>query len=178
MQDTFIEYMVKKRNPLKITLLKVGVALAGALVAIFAMMVSPFLGAFSFLGVLLAAGALYGAYILITSQNIEFEYSLTNGEMDVDKITAQRKRKRLISLKFKDVEDFGQYKASEHENKQYQTKIIACDHPESDDLWFCSLHYKDKGMTLLVFNASERMLEGLKPYLPRPIFHRLFNARG
>lgn len=175
MQDVFIEYMVRKQRTLQSTLLKLGIGIAAILVFILAFFFSPFLGAFSFFGVLVAFGAVYGGYMLITNMNVEFEYSLTNGEMDIDKITAQRRRKRLLSVKIREVDDFGKYAAQEHEGKAYQTKISAYDHPDADDLYFFVIHHKEKGQTLVIFNANERMLEGMKPYLPRPIFHKVFN---
>lgn len=44
-------------------------------------------------------GSLYGGYILITNMSVEYEYIVTNGEMDIDKIIAKRRRKRLITVK-------------------------------------------------------------------------------
>jgi hypothetical protein len=108
--------------------------------------------------------------------NIEYEYSLTNGEMVIDTIIAQRKRKRLLSLKVREVEDFGRYNAPEQEGKTYQTKIFACDHPLGEELWYFVTQHREKGKTLVVFNASEKMLEGMKPFLPRSLSHKVFRA--
>jgi hypothetical protein len=176
MQDVFIEYMVAKRQTIGTTLLKLFIGLGGVAVAIAAFMFSPYLGAFNFLGVFIAAGAIYGAWVLITGMNIEYEYSLTNGELDIDTIIAQRKRKRLLSLKVRDVEDFGRYNAPEQEGKTYQTKIFACDHPLGEELWYFVTQHREKGKTLVVFNASEKMLEGMKPFLPRSLSHKAFRA--
>jgi len=177
MQDVFIEYMVKRRRTLSTSLAKFGIAAGSAIIAFAAFTLSLSLGPLSFIGVLAAFAALWGAHRFITGFNVEYEYSLTNGEMDVDKIIAERRRKRLISIKLREVEDFGRFKTGEHENKIYQQKIFACDHPASEDLWFVVTNVKDKGMALIVFNASERMIDGSKPYLPRPIFHRVFQNR-
>jgi hypothetical protein len=96
--------------------------------------------------------------------------------MDMDTIIAQRKRKRLLSLKVREAEDFGRYKAPEHEGKTYQAKIFACDHPLSEDLWYFVIQHREKGKTLVVFNASEKMLEGMKPFLPRSLSNKAFRA--
>ena len=178
MQDIFIEYMVKKRNTPQITLLRIVMVIVTIIIVFSFLALSTSLGEFSFLAVLMAFGSVYLAYRYISSFNIEYEYSVTNGDMDVDKIISQRKRKRLMTVKLREVEDFGRYKASEHEQKRYHTKIFACDSPRSEDLWFCTLNYREKGLTLLVFNASEKMLDGMKPFLPRPIMHRVFRIGG
>lgn len=174
MQDVFIEYLVKKRTTPVTILLKIGIAVAAVLVALLVLTFSGFLGSLSFLGVVIAVGTVYGAYYLITSQNIEYEYSVTNGEMDVDIIVAQRRRKRLLTVNCKEVEAFGRYKEEDHTQKNYQTKIFACDSPVGEDVWYCSSRQKEKGLTILVFNANEKMLNAIKPYLPRPIMHEAF----
>lgn len=173
MQDIFIEYMVKKRRSPTTALLKVLLVIGAIVISIAAMMFSGLLGPLSIISPLIAVGAIYGAYYLISGMNIEFEYSVTNGEIDIDKIVAQRKRRRLVSINMRSVEDFGRYKASEHESKQYADKIFACDAPDSEDVYFCLTH-TTKGNTLVVFNANERMITGIKPFLPRPIMHRVF----
>jgi hypothetical protein len=130
------------------------------------------------LGPLVAVGAIYGAYFLVSSMSVEYEYSVTNGDLDIDQITAQRRRKRLVSVSCKEVEAFGHYKPEEHQNKTYQTKIMACDTPANPELWYCVVRLKQSGTTLVVFNASPKMLEGMKRFLPRPIMHEAFKSYG
>lgn len=49
----------------------------------------------------------YLVYYLISLRKIEYEYAFTNGELDIDKIIAQRKRKRVFSASCRDFEAFG-----------------------------------------------------------------------
>ena len=50
---------------------------------------------FSFsIGLVLIAFAWYGAYLLMSMQNIEYEYILTNSEIDIDKIMSKKARKK------------------------------------------------------------------------------------
>lgn len=88
-----------------------------------------FIGALAFL---ILCGAIYGAYWLISGMSIEYEYILTNGEIDVDKIIAQRKRKRLVTVSAKTFEAFGPYKPEEHVNRNYDSRILACESETSD----------------------------------------------
>lgn len=175
MQDVFIEYMVRRKNTPQVMLTKAGIIIGSILVAIFMFIISGFLGSLSFLGSLVGFAALYFGYLLLTAQNIEYEYAVTNGEIDVDRIMAQRKRQRLITVKCREVEAFGRYKDAEHAQKQYGNKIFACDSKESEELWYCVTR-GDKGSVLVVFNASEKMLNGIKPFLPRPVFHEAFKV--
>ena len=51
-------------------------------------------GAFSGLFLLGAFGIAIAAYFYLLSLKIEYEYSLTNGFLDIDKISGKRKRRR------------------------------------------------------------------------------------
>lgn len=178
MNDVFIEYMVKRKSTPQTALIRVGIVLAAILAAALCFILSGLLGPFSMIGTVVALGALYGGYYLITALNVEFEYAVTNGEMDIDKIVAQRKRTRLATVNCRTVEAFGKYRPDEHAAKQYQTKIFACDSAESDAVWYLAARMKDKGLTLIVFNMNEKMLEAVKPFLPRPVMHKAFGANG
>lgn len=178
MQDVFIEYLVKRQNTPKHIALKILIVLAAVLISLAAMLFSGALGALSIIGPLLVVGAIYGAYFLITSMSVEYEYSVTNGDLDIDQITAQRKRKRLVSINMKEVEAFGRYKSQEHQGKTYGTKLFCCDNPENPELWYCVTRLKQSGQTLVVFNANQKMLDGIKTFLPRPIMHAAFKVGG
>ena len=89
MNDVFVEQIVEKRQDLKTVLLKTGIVLAALLLS----------SVFLFFGILrmffpfVFAVSIYGAYLLIRSQNFEFEYSFTNGDLDIDRIFSRRSRK-------------------------------------------------------------------------------------
>lgn len=168
MQDVFIEYMVKKKQPAGWAFLKIAIIAASVLSAMAAFIF------FSPLGLLLAIGALYGGYRLVLAQNIEYEYSVTNGELDVDQIVAQRKRKRLITVDCKEMEFFGRYHPEGHQRKSYDKRLFACDWPGSPDLWCCTTRLHKGGLTLVVFNANQKMLDGIRPFLPYAIAREAF----
>ena len=174
MQDVFIEYMVKQLRTPKQTLLKLLLIVGAIFFAIISLMFSGFLGPFAFFGPILAIAICYGAYYVISSMNVEFEYSITNGEMDVDKIIAQRRRRRLATIRWRDVETFGKYNHAEHADKEHANKIFACDTPYSEDVWYCVTRVPQKGQIFIVFNANEKMIEAIKKYLPKQILFSVF----
>ena len=69
--DVFVEYMVKKQNTGKDVLLKVVYAVLGVGLLFLSFILSPFLGMFGSIAILIGCGAVYGAYYLITSMNVE-----------------------------------------------------------------------------------------------------------
>ena len=104
--DVFIEYMVKKKTTGVETLLKIVYVLLAAVILVGSFFLSPLLGAFSMIATLIGFGAVFGAYYLITSMSVEYEYILTNGEMDVDKIIARRRPKRTLTANARKFEAF------------------------------------------------------------------------
>ena len=100
--DIFCEYIVKvKRSPLEILISVLGVFLAAILIFLSLGLLST---AFSSFVLLIDAAIVYGVYILVTHFDVEYEYIFTNGDLDIDKIIAKRKRKRMFSLSVKEFE--------------------------------------------------------------------------
>ena len=105
MYDYFTEYLVKRRKNIADFLIMFLAAFGGVFITLFL-----FLSGLLFvklIGQVLTIGVValwWGVYFLITSRSIEFEYIVTNGELDVDKVIGKRKRKRLISVKAKESE--------------------------------------------------------------------------
>ena len=100
--DVFMEKIVPKRKDLKDSLI-------ASLIVFFTVVVSLILIVFKIpllselgLNIFIVAGLIYLAYRLITSRNVEFEYIVTNGDLDIDRITAKRKRKRIFSASCKE----------------------------------------------------------------------------
>ncbi len=165
--DVFIEHLVKKRSTGADMAKKIGLVLAVLLVVVACFMLVP--PQFLMFAFLIICGAVYGAYWLISGMNVEYEYILTNGEIDVDKIVAQRKRKRLLNVHSKTFEAFGPYKAAEHANRDYDNRILACESEDSENVYYATFRHRTLGYCLLVFNPDERIIKGIKSYLPRTI---------
>ncbi len=163
-----MEYLVKKRSTAVTTLLKVAIALLGGTLMVLLFFLSFGLGSLSMIAVAAVAGVGYGGWYLLTSFNIEYEYSFTNGEMDIDKIIAQRKRKRLITVVCREIESIGKYNAAAPAHTEFKTKIFACaDEKDTENTWYLVYKSVNFGKTLVVFTPPEKMITAMKPFLPR-----------
>lgn len=100
--DIFCEYMVKHKKSGRDYLMMAGIVLGAIVLSTltFALLMGKVFG----LEVLIFAAIWYGAYILIGRGDVEYEYILTNGILDIDKIMSKRMRKRIISIDFKSIE--------------------------------------------------------------------------
>ncbi len=166
--DIFVEYLVKKKTTAVTVLLKIAIVIVSLALIAFLFLLSFSLGSLSIIAIAAAVGAGYGGWYLLTSFNVEYEYSFTNGEIDIDKITAQRKRKRLITVVCREVEAIGKYNPAAHAHAEYKTKIFACADPQdTENTWYVIYKSVNFGRTLVVFNPPEKMLTAMKPFLPR-----------
>lgn len=169
MNDVFIERMVKKKFEGTDILILVGIA-AGILVLSFVGFVLGFMVlAFPMLSLLITAGAIFGGYKLISMRLLEYEYSLTNGFVTVDKIMNRASRKRMTSFECESCEDIGLYLENEErlKNRSFDQRVFATRFADRRDSWYMIVQSKKTGKTLLVFNPDEELLEGIKKFIPR-----------
>ncbi len=108
----------------------------------------------------------YLLWKLLMSFNVEYEYSVINGEIDIDKIISKRKRKRIVSFSAKNIETFKKYTGNNGQ-KNFRKVIFAGSDPKSPNLWCCAFKDRAFGNTLLIFEPNEKVLQAIKPYLPR-----------
>lgn len=168
--DVFVEQIVKKKYDAKDYLIFIGIGL-GTLMLLFACLVIKVLASFSFF---IGIGILVGAYFLIISRNLEFEYSVTNGDVTVDKIINRSKRKRVISFDAHTAEEMGKYDAEKHQGKSYDKRLFTGDSADNKESWYMTFHSAKTGYTLLVFTPNEKVLTAIKPFLPHQVMHDAF----
>lgn len=157
--DTFFEQIVKKKKSLSSWALIVGVVLL-------AVVLIALVWIFGILAVIATVGIVYGAWWLATTQNVEFEYCVTNGDIDVDKIVARRKRVRLVSVSGRKIRALAPYDPQKPLGKFQRTVLVAPSLNE-EGLWYFTYHSKKNGDTLVVFMPDDRVLGALYDGLPK-----------
>jgi len=164
--DSFIEKIIVKKKTFQDRLISAGVVLGG-FVLFFGLQLVEFLAQFF---LVIAAAIVYFLYQFITSRNVEFEYIVTNGDLDIDKITAQRKRKRIFSGNCKDFDILAKLKGGLNDRRiqNVKNKIFAVSSIDSEDVYFATLIYKGE-QTVVFFEPDERMLNSFKVFIPRKI---------
>lgn len=165
--DVFCEYIVRRKNTVTDYLLIAASGIGAALLSIIILMFNSYLFGF---GLLLIAAVWYGLYILIKSKQIEYEYILTNSELDVDKIMGRRRRKRIISLDFKHIElcakvDDERY-SSQLSNKP--DKVYDFTGMSDNDKYFVDFHSKEN-RTRIYFQPTDKMKENIRIMNPGAI---------
>ena len=160
--DSFCEQIVQKKKGAKEWLI-IALVIIGGLAVLF----------LAFLFNLLIIAALvvgYAAWWLITAQNIEYEYCVTDADMsvsiDVDQITARRKRKRLVSVSGRKIQSLLPFDPTAPMGKYQRTVMVAPSLAE-EGLWCFTYHSKKNGNTFVVFQPNDRVLRQLYAGLPK-----------
>lgn len=151
--DTFNEQIVKKKMTASEYLIIAATVLV-LLVLLVVMLFIPIL-------MLLFAAAAFGAYYIITGQSKEFEYSVTNGDIDIDTIIGRRKRKRIVSVTGRKVERLLPFEAERFRAADYQRMVMAAPSLKEPELWYFTYHSKKNGHTAVVFQPDNRVLSAL-----------------
>lgn len=168
--DLFSEYIVKKKKGGKDILKIVGIVIAAIILVFFALGLSavPLIGGLTLLAV---AGVIYGAYYLITNLNVEYEYIVTNGELDVDTILNRRKRKRIITVHSKTFDIVAPVGKDEYKNEENAnfTRVIDASSGKDNGKTYFAVFSKDGQKIKLIFEPTEKMLDSFKIFVPKNV---------
>ena len=170
--DLFVEQMVVRKNRPVETLFRIAMLIIFGLGAGFCLLVVLFqwFGLFSFLGVLAAAGILYGAWYLNGRLNLEFEYIITNGDFDVDVITNRSSRKRVTAFECRNVESVTRYrKEAPYEGRT----VIFAANADAPLLMAIDVMSRKNGRIVLVIEPDDRLYEVFRRCLPRSLAAQL-----
>lgn len=159
--DSFGEQLVKKQTTTADWIKRICLVLGGLAFAILCMTLS-FMTGFMILTVI-AVAALFGLVWLLSGMGCEYEYIVTNEDLDIDKITGKRKRKRLITMKLNTAEEFGAYDGSQ--GNDVQATVIATDGTGVNAHYLITMH-KTHGRTMLIFSPDSRTCELIMNSLP------------
>lgn len=172
MLDNFHEEVAVKRNR---TLSSIGylfcwIALLGC--ALFAMMNLSMLTSGNFqliyiIQLLVFGGLAFLIYIKKDNLRVEYDYTFTNGDLDVGKVFGNSRRKLMTSLAMKNVESAGAVT-----DKSFQRFVNNKDVKKHN--WFVNrdakLYYfyfvKSEVRHAIILELSDEMIAMLKPYLP------------
>ncbi|WMJ22136.1 hypothetical protein RBG61_08995 [Paludicola sp. MB14-C6] len=174
MNDVFFEQIVKKKDSIKDKLIKACILLVALFLFFMLMYVVVFTRypTINSIAFLLAVGSLVGAWYFISGLNLEFEYIYTNGEIDIDKISAKRKRKRVTTVRISSFELFEEYNHDKYKSEHFDVKIYACTHMLDENVYSAVYRGKQGEKCLLVFSPNERLLTEINKIYKRKVHSR------
>ena len=173
--DNFAEHLVKKEltgsdKAKRVVIIVGGIAMTIALALSAVLMLGQ--GLLPFVGLVLAAVTGYGTYYIVSNMYVEYEYTFTNGELEVDKIIAKKKRKPMLEVSVGKFRDFGRYDDSTPEETEDMTVVFATSNIASEE-WYADFDHDAYGSTRLVFCPNDNMLVFMSKNLPRALRAKL-----
>lgn len=170
--DVFLEYLIRKKPSGVDVAKKLGLVLAAVLVSIVVIMffsAIPILRSYVFVAL---AGVVYGLVVLLRNFNVEYEYIFTNGDLDIDIVKAQRSRKRMVSLKVRDIEvmasDANTTYKQDFENDHFSKKYRAV-FDETQGHIYHVIFSSDGKRIRLTFQPPAKLLEAMKKMNPHSV---------
>lgn len=168
--DTFFEQIIGIKKNGKSIVGVLGIWFLALLLSLTVFLFSGYLGAFF---VLIIAGIIYGAYKLSSLFNIEYEYIITNGSMDVDKIVNKSSRKRVLSFELPNVTRLEKYTPNILNNINAKEVVFACN--QNDDNAYLMVAEKDGGKaSYLVFSPNDKIKSAIIKFVPKFISNTAF----
>ena len=199
--DTYSEQLVVRASTGADKAKKILISIGAILLATVLMWLSIVFAFYSL--ILLVFGVLGLGVYLVSNMDVEYEYIITNNEMDVDKIIGRRKRKRMITLDLASAEDFGPYPANEdievdsnvhvsagngnnerslHVQQSIKVafaesfKVDATVHASTGyqkDAHYLLVQHGSYGKVMLIFNPNEKTREAIMQEVPNQLRIRL-----
>lgn len=159
--DHYNEQLVKKANE-TIDVVKRVLIIAGTVLLTFLCIFAAL--TFGFLPlIVIVFGVFYLSWYLMTGTSVEYEYIVTNNDMDIDKIVGQRKRKRLITIKLNTVSEWGEY--TEGKSYNADATVMASD-ATGIGTWYLLAKHDKFGEVMVIFTPTEETAVNINHGVP------------
>lgn len=152
--DNFCETLVQRQPDGRDRARMIGIVVLLALLCIGTIILAL---RFSLFILFLTVVFVYAGYYFLTGQYTEYEYAVTNNELDIDKIIAKRRRSHLITVDIKKFTAFGPY-TDKTEDKPAAT-LVLCSDNTGIGTYYADLTTDAYGETRILFTPDQTMVE-------------------
>ena len=160
--DTFIEQLVIIKNTGKEKAIKVAIWTVCTLLAFGLIGFSVLYRLLAFILLILAALIIFLAYHLCGQLNNEFEYIITNRDIDIDRIVNKKKRIRMASFTVGDIENIEKYDPKRHFTKKNSNTNVYFGCTPDDSSYSFSIRHPKKGSYILVISPNEEFKAAIR----------------
>jgi hypothetical protein len=161
----YCELLVKKDRTTKDLVIRYG---------LLALLVVLCLGGVLFTPVLLVLALIVGvaAYFIFPYLDVEFEYLLVSGEVDVDRVLAKTKRKKAGSFSIKEAEIVAPLHSHRMDYYNGNTRMKVVDYSSGNDEHrrFAVVGRKDNELCKYIIEPDDRMIQAMQQCAPSKVF--------
>ena len=117
---------------------------------------------------------IYGLWFFISSMKVEYEYAFLSSTLRVDKIIAKRRRRKILKIDVKSIDDFFRFDDKEMGSRKFKKIYRACEYEFSEDNYVACFHTEARGQCALLFTPNEEFVNAIKPYFSAELRKKLF----
>ncbi|MCQ2449764.1 MAG: hypothetical protein MJ132_06215 [Clostridia bacterium] len=161
-QDVFFEQLIAVKRTGGDWFKLIGIWVLAIVLSLFFIFFA-ILGAF---GVIVAGGVMWGEDQLWLFFTVEYEYAVTNGDLDVAKILGRSNRKFQLSMDLSKADRLEKYKPGMEDHATYKKIVRACD-KDAQDAYFLVVTEEAKGTRALIFTPNKRLQQAIVKGLPK-----------
>ncbi len=165
MNDGYEEILVKKGKNAKDSFLKGMVySVVGVLAAV---------GIFFFNPIFLLSAVIMGFlafYLILPNLDIEYEYLYVGGDIDIDKIMAKRKRKRIASYSKDNLEVMAPTGSAHLADHMKNAKVVDYTSGNPDIKTWTVVYNLEKSSEAAVMELTGTIAQDMRRYAPRQVF--------
>nr|WP_317282425.1 DUF6106 family protein [uncultured Sellimonas sp.] len=160
MSDYYTEQLVKKKTTGKDLAIK-AVLIFFTAVSVFILLLMPFL-------LIVPVIMIAVDYFVFRRLDLEYEYLYVNGDLDIDKIMAKQKRKRVFSMNVSELEILAPQGAGEL-NQYNNAKVMDFSSHMPDAKCYVMVVSNNGQLAKVIFEPEKEILEGMKMLAPRKV---------
>ncbi|MCL2036387.1 MAG: hypothetical protein FWG83_03255 [Oscillospiraceae bacterium] len=170
--DVFVEQLVVRKADSRTNVLKICLICGMLSLCIFFIVTAlafasfPNLRTASPIAFAAVPGVIWLGQYFFKGFSCEYEYILTNRELDVDKIVGKRKRKRLVTFDLSNAEKLDVLK--EGDTPEADVTVSAHDNSYTN-MWVLTIKHDSYGKVALLFNPNDDFVEKLNKSLPAKV---------
>ncbi len=178
--EGFVEQVVKRDKTMKSLTIKILAVALLVIIPVTLFMLSVYWGYLAMVAIFLIIGGVYVVWYVFSCQKVEYEYAVNGDTLDISKIIALRKRKRVCSVPIKDIEVLEKGDKNIKDRGFVRVYNAAKNPNDVKENHFAVWRVAGKGSCLLVFNPNEDIILAMKPYMDRDLMIKLFykNRQG
>ena len=164
MNDTYVEWMVKRKTSVAMKFLKMLLIILTVMIGLLAMV------AFNMVLFIVAIVIGVGAYFASMNSDVEYEYLYVDKELTVDKVLAKSRRKKVATFDLGKMEVMAPIKSYHLDNyKNRQDKAVDYSSGEEQQPDHRYVFYYD-GKQKVIFEPNQEMVKAIQFIAPRKVF--------
>ncbi len=174
--DTFCEQVVKRQSGMKQKILSALLIMFFALVELMSIMIyfvvpDPFWLIFT---LVIAIGAVAILSLVLPRINkVEFDYSVVGNKLYIDKVIANKARKKFLIVEIGTIEDLGKISDNTLQGEKF-VRRKECSDGNIENSFYCIYRESGIGRCLLIFSPNQNIIDGMRPAMTRELVKKYF----